>query len=221
MEVMLEANHEEVHFSDLRHADLIETLFRTSVVRYGHYKLPDGTHTGVGFSRRRLCRVRWVRETVARGVAQVASTNGDYDVVAATGSSGLVFAKAVAGVMDLPVVGIPRPRWPHQGKSGNGLNRNALDPYEGNRVLVVETVTVLGHGLKALVRACENARAEISTVVVLMARIEIAPGALRHERQRLLPKVVVIFGGAIPEMVWQPGECPMCKQDTMRLLPVE
>jgi len=217
MEVMLDTNHEEVHFLDQQHADLIEMLFQTGVVRYGHYKLPDGTHAGVGFSRRRLCRVKWARETVAQGVAQVASAKGDYQVVAGTGSSGLVFAKAVASAMGLPAVGIPRPYWPFQYKAGNGLSMRALEPFEGKRVLLVETVTVGYQGLLALKHACGRAGAYIVAAIVLMARVEIPPGLLRTETQPDSPKLNVIFDGGLASLVWLEGNCQMCNVGTAPL----
>ena len=207
---MKNSQEEEADYCFGAEAPWVDRLFDSGLVRRGHFRLPDGSHAPLAFSRRRLCRVPRALYGAAEIICQ-AATSVEFDVVAATGGSGLALARAVGDVAVRPSVGLPRPIWPFQSKPGNGLNPYALNAYEGRRAMLVETVTTGGDGLRALVHACERGGVYISAVIILMARVPLAPGVLRPETQGFIPLVRTIYSDRLTQLTWQADACQMCR----------
>lgn len=184
--------------------DILDVLKETGALLTGHFELRSKLHSDRFFQCANVCRYpraaeKLCAELVRRMLSQLGS--GRIDGVIAPAMGGLVVGHEVARALDVRSI--------FAEKQNDKLVMRRFEIKPGERYVVAEDVITRGGRVQETIDIVCAAGAEVVAVAVLVDR---SAGKAKFD----YPTFSLL---QLAPQVWEPADCPMCKQGSKAVHP--
>ena len=184
--------------------DILEVLKETGALLTGHFELRSKLHSDRFFQCANVCRYPRAAEKLCAELVQCMRPHlgsGRIDGVIAPALGGLVVGHEVARALDVRSI--------FAEKQNDKLVMRRFTIQAGERYVVAEDVITRGGRVQETIDIVRAAGAEVVAVAVLVDR---SAGLAKFD----YPTFSLL---QMAPQVWEPAECPMCKQGSKAVHP--
>ncbi|HDL19427.1 MAG TPA: orotate phosphoribosyltransferase [Bacteroidetes bacterium] len=180
----------------MEESEVLEIFENTNALLEGHFLLSSGLHSNQYFQCAGVLQYPQYAEEIAQDIA-ANFKNVNVDLVISPAMGGLIIGHEVARAMKTRFVFTERSK-----ENDKMVLRRGFDLEEGEKALIIEDVLTTGGSVREVLKLLERENVLVAGIGFIVDRSD-------NKVKFSAPKYAVY---QIPLVVYQPGNCPLCKK---------